>query len=115
MSAKQKVYLVLFTAVVLAAGWWATFHFGAPKARLACLREMGLDPMRPSILNFSGDHNGQSKIPWFYCNATARAPFIVRVDYGFVKDRLTGRDARAYYFWFCGWLVLINDKTLSSI
>ncbi len=69
--------------------------------------------MPPHFLDLSQDHN--AKIPWFYCNATVHAPFIVQVDYARMDNPLGGRGGRACYFWFCGWLVLINDKTLWDV
>jgi hypothetical protein len=112
MQLKRKPIIWGSVAICLVAAFWAaTAFFGAPAIRAKQLHEMGLDSSPPGVtdISYMSDDTVEKLSrkpkhlwPWFRCQAFARLPFIVHVEYGQLKEPLNGFGTAADYFWFFG-------------
>ncbi|MGA2242014.1 MAG: hypothetical protein ABSH11_08235 [Verrucomicrobiota bacterium] len=97
----KKLLMFFAAAVVLYVGlWFLTDFAGVPKTRTVALRAMRDIPS--SWTDISRIPASQTKGPTYYCRASAYAPFLIRVDYGWVSGPLTGDGGSVWYLWIFG-------------
>jgi hypothetical protein len=80
--------------------WLVTWFFGVSQTRNAGLRELG--DISAGWSDISRGRSPSTRSPWYYCRASAYGPFLVRVDYGWVSDPMTGDGGSVWYFWLFG-------------
>jgi hypothetical protein len=97
---KKRWRLILVCGVVLyALLWWLTHIFGVPQVRRAEVKAM---PVTSLFMDVSGATGRRAAGPQYFCRAAAQAPFLVRVEQGWVKGPLNGDGGSVLYLWFFG-------------
>ena len=97
---RRRVFAVLVLVVLYGVLWLLTAAVGAPKTRMVALRAMREIPA--SWTDTSYGDAPKTKGPTYFCRASAYAPFLVRIDYGWVSGPLTGDGGSVWYFWTIG-------------
>ena len=97
---RRQVMVLFALGVLYGMLWWITGVTGVSRTRAAALRAMGEIP--PSWTDVSYAAAPPTNGPTYFCRASAYAPFLVRVDYGWVSDPLRGDGGSAWYLWVCG-------------
>ncbi len=80
--------------------WYATNLVGVPKARTVALSQM--TNIKSTWRDISADLAAQVKGPYYFCRATALAPFLIRVEYGWEAGKLDGDGGSVLYLWIFG-------------
>ena len=106
----KRRLLVLAAIVVLYTGFWfLTDVIGEPQIRKVAVEAMHVPAqgmMEPS---------GQISPITNYCFTKAYAPFLVRADYGWSGGSLYGDGGSAFYLWFFGRAIRVQELEHWSI
>ena len=115
---RRRVVVSLTVAALYGLLWWLTATVGAPGTRAVALRAMGdiaasgvdissPDAERRYTMQYKAQKKGSwhtfgDAPPWYYCRASAYAPFLVRIDYGWATGRLRGDGGSVWHLWVFG-------------
>lgn len=95
----KKRMLVLAAVPVLYAGlWFLTDRIGSPQVRSVVVGDLDHAPGFTDV----SDEKMRAAGPYYYCKTRTIAPFLVHVDYGRHRARLSGHGGSYLYFWFFG-------------
>lgn len=82
---------------------WALTHFvGGPQLRTLSVSAMNLPNGLAGFAEVSPGHHTSGNSRTYFCRAFAYAPFVVRVDHGWVAGPLTGDGGSELYLWVPG-------------
>ncbi len=95
----KKRLLILAAAPALYAGlWFLTDRVGSPQVRSVVVGDLYDAPGFTDI----SDGKNHAAGPYYYCKTRTIAPFLVHVDYGRHRARLSGHGGSYLYLWFFG-------------
>lgn len=116
---RRRVVVLLTLAALYGLLWWLTSVMGVSATRAVALRAMGdiptsgvdistADAARRYSLQYphpakgSSWHTYTNAPAWYYCRASAYAPFLIRVDYGWATGPLRGDGGSVWHLWAFG-------------
>lgn len=117
---RRRVVVLLAITTLYGLLWWLTAIFGAPATRAVAFQAMDvpadwLDVSSREAADLYHErykyqppgtwHTYSQAPPSFYCRASAYAPFLVRIDYGWATGPARGEFGSVWYLWVFGAVV----------
>jgi hypothetical protein len=103
---KKRFYFFATAVAVYALLWFVTHRIGAPQVRSAVV-EVIQKPSGSTDVSQRIDERVAGPVYW--CVASAYAPLMVRVEYGWQSGPLYGDGGSALYLWLFGRAFRIHE------